>query len=133
MKNEKLSILFVIKLTKENKQGLCPINYRITYQGLRKENATGKFVNPLSWNAKAQAAIPKSTGSVALNAQLRLIEQGLNKAYLLLQLEGEEFNVEDIYHRYIGKPNEGKEYVVSYLNKHLLKIEKLIIGLELQC
>jgi integrase len=131
MKNEKLSILFVIKLIKENKQGLCPINFRITYQGLRKENATGQFASPQSWNAKIQAVVSKSAGSIALNAQLKLIEQNLNKSYLLLQLEDNEFTVEDIYNRYIGKPSEGKEYVVSYLNKHLLKIKKLV-GKDIQ-
>lgn len=41
MRKENFTILFVIKLTKLNGKGLCPVNVQITYQGVGKENAIG--------------------------------------------------------------------------------------------
>ncbi len=54
MKNQSLSILFVIKLNKQNKKGLCPLNVRITYLKKRKEISSGLMVNPSDWYSKYQ-------------------------------------------------------------------------------
>lgn len=131
MKSEKFSILFVIKQTRLNKQGLCPINFRITYQGFRKENATGLFVNPELWSSKTQTVLSESLNISTINSQLKIIEQNLNKAFLLLQLEEVEFTVEDIYNKYFGKPKEEKKYVLSYFSKFLERMNKLV-GKDIQ-
>jgi integrase len=131
MKSEKFSILFVIKQTRLNKQGLCPINFRITYQARRKENATGLFVNPELWDSKAQTQCSKSLNNSTVNSQLKIVKQNLNKAFLLLQLEEAEFTVEDIYNKYFGKPKEEKKYLLSYFSKFLERINKLI-GKDIQ-
>ncbi|GIZ07915.1 Arm DNA-binding domain-containing protein [Flavobacterium sp. UMI-01] len=49
MKKDNFAILFVLRLNKLNKNGMCPINVRITNQGIKKENATGCFVEPKLW------------------------------------------------------------------------------------
>lgn len=56
--NDTMSILFVIKLNKQNQKGLCPLNVRLTYHKERKEFSSGLFVNPSSWNAKKQVITP---------------------------------------------------------------------------
>lgn len=131
MKKENFTILFVVKLNKLNKKGLCPINVRITYQGIRKENATGYFVDPNFWDAKQQLTISKTSDAIYTNTQLELIKQKIKNSYLSILLETEDFDANDIYHKYLGKPINDSEFVVSYFQKYLGKIYKLI-GKDLQ-
>jgi hypothetical protein len=42
--NATISILFYLKRAKANSQGLAPIFQRITINGKRLDNSTGKFV-----------------------------------------------------------------------------------------
>lgn len=131
MKKENFSILFVVVLRKLNQKGLCPINIRITYKGQRKENATGYFVEPEYWNAKQQKVLISNQNSRSLNAQIELIYQKLNNAYLSLSLENEHFEVEDIYSKYIGKPQKISVQVIDYFNQYLDKIYRLV-GKDIQ-
>jgi len=131
MKKENFTILFVIKLIKQNNKGLCPINVRITYQGVRKENATGHFVDPKFWDSKQQLIISKTPDAINTNTQLDLIKQKIKNSYLLIRLETDNFEVHDIYNKYLGKPIKESEFVVSYFQKYLNKINKLI-GKDLQ-
>jgi integrase/recombinase XerD len=126
MKKENFTILFVIKLTKLNGKGLCPVNVRITYQGVRKENATGYFVDPKFWDAKRQLTTSKALDAISANIQLELIKQKIKNAYLSILLETDDFEADDIYHKYLGKPLKESEFVVRYFQKYLDKIFKLI-------
>ncbi|MCX2678913.1 Arm DNA-binding domain-containing protein [Galbibacter sp. EGI 63066] len=38
--------------TRKNKKGETPLIYRITYEGKRKQFATGLFINPDHWHSK---------------------------------------------------------------------------------
>ena len=126
MKKENFSILFVIKLNKLNSRGLCPVNVRITYQGVRKENATGYFVDPKFWDAKRQLNSSKTIEAINTNTQLELIKQKLKNSYLSILLETDDFVADDIYHKYLGKPINESEFVIKYFQKYLDKIFKLI-------
>ncbi|RKS15539.1 site-specific integrase [Flavobacterium sp. 120] len=126
MKKENFTILFVVKLNKLNSKGLCPVNVRITYQGVRKENATGYFVDPKFWDAKRQLTTSKALDAISTNIQLELIRQKIKNAYLSILLETDDFEADDIYHKYLGKPLKESEFVVRYFQKYLDKIFKLI-------
>lgn len=131
MKKENFTILFVLKKVRLNNKGQCPINVRVTYRGVRKENATGYFVEPKKWDASRQVINSKSFGAINNNAQLDLIKQKIKNSYLSLLLESEDFGVNDVYLKYLGKPLKEKEFVVIYFQKYLDKIYKLI-GKDLQ-
>lgn len=131
MKKENFTILFVLKKVRLNNKGLCPINVRITYRGKRKENATGYFVAPKLWDASRQLINSKSSDAINDNAQLELIKQKIKNSYLSLLLEADEFDVNDIYLKYLGKPLKESEFVISYFQKYLDKIYRLI-GKDLQ-
>lgn len=45
-----ISILFYLKRVKVNAQGLAPIFQRITINGRRLDNSTGKFIDPDKWH-----------------------------------------------------------------------------------
>lgn len=126
MKKENFTILFVVKLNKLNSKGLCPVNVRITYQGVRKENATGYFVDPNFWDAKRQLTTSKAIDAISTNIQLELIKQKIKNAYLSILLETDDFEADDIYYKYLGKPLKESEFVVRYFQKYLDKIFKLI-------
>lgn len=126
MKKENFTILFVVKLNKLNSKGLCPVNVRITYQGIRKENATGYFVDPNFWDAKRQLTTSKALDALSSNIQLELIKQKIKNAYLSILLETDDFEADDIYHKYLGKPLKESEFVVRYFQKYLDKTFKLV-------
>ena len=90
MKKENFKILFVIKLNKLNNKGVCPINVRITYQGARRENATGYFVEPKLWDSKRQLIFSKTSDAINTNAHLELIKQKIKNSYLSIILETDE-------------------------------------------
>lgn len=125
MKN-KLSILFVIKLNKLNKKGLCPINTRLTYQKRRKEFSTGLFVKPEYWDAKKQLVQKRDNNSYHSNNLLMLIKQKINKVFLTLQLNNNEFDIDDISNLYFGKNIKKDDQVVNYFRKYLNKLKGLI-------
>ncbi|OUL60053.1 site-specific integrase [Flavobacterium sp. AJR] len=131
MKKENFTILFVVKKNRLNNKGLCPINVRITYRGVRKENATGYFVEPKAWDASRQLINSKLPNAINDNAQLELIKQKIKNSYLSILLETEDFDANDIYLKYLGKPLKENEYVISYFQKYLDKIYRLI-GKDLQ-
>lgn len=126
MKNQSLSILFVIKLNKKNKKGMCPLNVRITYLKKRKEASSGIMVNPLLWDSKQQRNTSRTTTGEQINQQLEVEVAAIRKAYLKLQLGNEDFTVEHIWDTYLGKVEKKNEYVISYFEKFLAKRSKLI-------
>lgn len=131
MHQEKLSIRFIIYSSKLNKQGVCPIYLRLTYKKKRTQFSTGQFVNPNDWNSKKQLAISNSKNNSILNAELALIKSKVEKAYLKLQLEDNDFTVDDILLKYLNKKIKKEDGVVSYFKKYLAKQEKLI-GKDIQ-
>tara|TARA_R110002051_G_scaffold167780_2_gene238467 strand:+ start:101 stop:1306 length:1206 start_codon:yes stop_codon:yes gene_type:complete len=126
MKNQSLSILFVIKLNKKNKKGMCPLNVRITYLKKRKEASSGIMVNPLEWDSKQQKSTSRTTSDRLINQQLEIQVAVIRKVYLKLQLGSEDFTVDHIWDTYLGKVEKKNEYVISYFEKFLAKQSKLI-------
>ncbi|MBC7524403.1 MAG: site-specific integrase [Flavobacterium sp.] len=126
MHQEKLSILFVINQTKTNKKGLCSINCRITINNKRKQFSTGNSVNPKDWNSKKQLAESKLIDYKVLNGQLSIIKQKINNIYFKLQIENVNIKVDNIIDSYFQKPSKKEDSVISYLNKDLEKLKRLI-------
>lgn len=126
MHQEKISILFVINQAKTNQKGICPIYCRITINKERKQFSTGNSINPKDWNSKKQLAESKLIDYKVLNGQLSLIKQKINNIYFKLQIENVSFKVDDILDSYFQKPCKKEDSVISYLNKDLEKLKKLI-------
>jgi len=103
MNNFKLSILFVLQKIKTNKKGQCPIKCRITFLKSRKEFSTGIFINPDFWDSGKQKASPQNKENIILNNKLSLIHQQIDKAFLMLQILPNEFDVDDIKEKILKK------------------------------
>lgn len=126
MNNNKLSVLFLIDRTKLNRQNKCPIRCRLTFKGKRKPFATGFFINPKDWKSKLQKASPPNGHNDYLNTQLSLIKQQINQAFLYLQVNQEQFDVEDIYLQYSGKATKKEKSILEVFKIHNHKVEKLV-------
>lgn len=129
MKNNILSVLYILQKNRINKQGLCPIRCRITYNKKRKMFSTGLFVVPKHWYNKQQLAKPPTEEHDFINNQLSLIKTQINQAFLFLQVSKEQFDVEDIYLKYSGKDTQETKTVLALFQEHNDRVEKLI-GIE---
>lgn len=121
-----IKILFVIDKAKSNKLGFAPLRCRITYLGERKPFATGLFINPDNWNASKQKAFPPNTEHNQINTQLSLIKQEINQAFLMLQIQNKDFDVDDIYRQYKGENIKQDKTIMEMFSLHIAKQEKLI-------
>lgn len=109
----KINIRFIGILNKGNSKKTSSLYCRITYNKKRKQFATGIFIDPKLWNSKKQKLLDKVESSEIVNTQLSLISQKINEAFLLLQLQQGDFNVDDTYSQYKGKKYESREDFVG--------------------
>tara|TARA_R110002051_G_scaffold319005_1_gene402281 strand:+ start:216 stop:1400 length:1185 start_codon:yes stop_codon:yes gene_type:complete len=126
MNNFKLSVLFVLQKIKMNKKGQCPIKCRITFLKSRKEFSTGIFINPNYWDSGKQKAIPPNKENTILNNKLSLIHQQIDKAFLMLQILPNDFDVDDIYRKYKGEDSKEEITILGAYDLHNDKTKKLI-------
>jgi integrase/recombinase XerD len=127
----KLNILYIVNKHKLNKKGLCPLNCRLTFSKSKKHFSTGLFINPDLWNSKKQVVKPPEPDAELINTQLSLIRTKLNQAFLFLQVNEVNFDVQDIYQQYKGKPLKKERGVVEVYDMHSQRIKKLI-GIDIK-
>ncbi|TWP28838.1 site-specific integrase [Apibacter muscae] len=126
MNNSKLYILFVLDKINTNSKGVAPLRCRITFQSKRKIFSIGIFINPNNWNSKQQKVHPPNEINNFINIQISLIKQKINQAFLFLQIQEKNYEVEDIYLQYIGKPIKEDKTILKLFQEHNDKMGKLI-------
>jgi site-specific recombinase XerD len=131
MKYNLFKILFLISPTRINKKGLVPLLCRITYDGERKQFATGLFVNPKHWDSKRQIMKPPNDENNFVNNELSLITKNVNQAFLFLQVQENIFSIEDIHRTYKGEKPIKETGLIQFYNTYLQKSQKLI-GIEIK-
>lgn len=131
MNTYRLTIRFVIAKNRTRNDGSAPLLCRLTYIEMRKQFATGIFINPKNWDSKRQLTKPPNDENTYINNQLSLIKNKINQAFLLLQVKEEPFDVNDIYNQYAGK-TLAKEYgMIEYYQIYLERLKKLV-GIEIK-
>ena len=129
MTTQSIKILFVISATRKNKKGLVPLVCRITYLGKRKPFATRLFINPNNWDSNLQLSKPPNEVNNQINTQLSLIKQEINQAFLFLQVQKEQFDVDDIYLKYKGEDVKQAKTLMEVFTLHNTKMNALV-GIE---
>lgn len=129
MEISKLNILFIISKSRVNRQGLAPLFCRLTYKDEKKQFATGLFINPKQWQNKTQKAHPPNTDTNFINIQLSLIKQEINQAFIFLQLQKPDFDVEHLYRHYKGETQKEDKTLMDAFNYHNNRMRKLV-GIE---
>lgn len=122
----KLSILYLIRKNKINNKGICPIECRITFNNKRKPFSTRLFVNPKYWDNKQQKVKPPNEDCDFINTQLSLIKSQINQAFLFLQVQGNNFDVEDIFKKYKGENTQKQIGVVEFYSEYMDRLKKMI-------
>ncbi|MCK0179103.1 site-specific integrase [Flavobacteriaceae bacterium S0862] len=121
----KLNILFTINKHKINQKGFCGLTCRLTYMKKRKQFSTGLFINPSHWKSKQQLIVPPEPDAELINTQLSLIKTKLSQAFLFLQVNGNPFDVEDIYLQFKGENIKTEKTLLEVFkmhNEHMLNL-----------
>ena len=120
------NILLFIYKSKMNSKGLSPIFCRITYNGVRKQFATGTKISERAWNNKSQRCRGNSKNIKIINDSLDSMEQAINKSYNDLLKEKQVLYINDIFNRFSGSDKEYKTLLQAfeYHNKKM----KLLVG-----
>lgn len=126
MNSNKLNILFLVAKNRIRQDGKVPIFCRLTFIKKRKQFATGLFIIPKNWNNKQQLVKPPDKQSKFVNAEISLISQKINEAFLYLQVNNENFDVEDIYLQYKGENIKKDKTILEVFQIHNDKVEKLV-------
>ncbi len=121
-----MNILFLIQNSKLNKRGTTPIRCRLTIDKSRKEFSTGIFVHPEYWSKEKQKVLDPGENSETVNSQISLIKQKLSRAFLMLQIQEDPFDVEDIYKIYSGENVKKEMGVMAVYEEHNSYYKKLI-------
>lgn len=129
MNDSKITTTFVIALNRTRKDLKAPLFCRITYLKQRKQFSSGLFINPNNWNNTLQKTIPSDTEHQQINTQLSLIKQEINQAFLFLQVQQEQFDVDDIYLKYKGEDIKQAKTLMEVFTLHNTKMNALV-GIE---
>jgi integrase len=126
-----IKLYLLLTSSRPNKFGKCSIKCRLTFQKQRKEFSTGQFINPSNWNSKQQLVKPPEPDAEIINTQLSLIKTKLSQAFLMLQVQENDFTVEDIYKTYKGEKLEKQYNVIEFFERYLKRL-KTLIGIDIK-
>ena len=120
-----ISILFYLKRAKVNAQGLAPIFQRITVNGRRLDNSTGKFVDPDKWNSEMSKMRGTSEEARSINGHLdNLKSKILNVEKNLIK---KDIPITfDSYRNELSGKKERERMLIPIFQEHNRKIKELV-------
>lgn len=120
-----ISILFYLKRAKVNAQGLAPIFQRITVNGRRLDNSTGKFVDPDKWHSEMSKMRGTSEEARSINGHLdNLKSKILNVEKNLIK---KDIPITfDSYRNELSGKKERERMLIPIFQEHNRKIKELV-------
>jgi integrase len=118
--------LFLIQKARTNKRGLASIKVRITINKSRKEFSTAIFIPPKFWSTEKQKVLEEAENAGTINSQISLIKQKLGRAFLMLQIQGGSFDVDDVYKIYCGVETKKEMGAIAIYTVHNTYYKKLV-------
>jgi len=128
--NYKLNIRYTLSKSRIRQDMKAPLKCRITFNKVRKEFSTGLFIIPSHWNSRNQKILADSENENYINTQLSLIRQKLHQAFLFLQVQEIDFDVNDIYNQYKGELPKKQMTLLRVFKLHNEKM-KTLIGIDI--
>ena len=123
--NATISILFYIKRAKANAQGLAPIFQRITINGKRLDNSTGKFIDPSKWHPEMSKMRGNSEEARLINGHLDNLRTKILIAEKELNKKDIPVNLETLKNMMLGT-KERQRLLVPIFEEHNNKIKELL-------
>lgn len=120
-----ISILFYLKRVKVNAQGLAPIFQRITINGRRLDNSTGKFVDPDKWHSEMSKMRGTSEEARSINGHLDNLKSKILNVEKNLIKKDIPVNFESFKNELTGK-KEHERMLVPIFQEHNRKIKELV-------
>ncbi|WP_396170161.1 site-specific integrase [Flavobacterium sp.] len=120
-----ISILFYLKRVKVNAQGLAPIFQRITINGKRLDNSTGKFVDPDKWHSEMSKMKGTSEEARSINGHLDNLKSKILNVEKNLIKKDIPVNFETFKNELTGK-KERERMLVPIFQEHNRKIKELV-------
>lgn len=105
---------------------MAPLRCRVSIAKYRKQFSTGIFIKSEHWNQEEQKLLDPGENSNTVNSQISLIKQKLNRAFLMLQIQGESFDVDDVYKIYCGVDTKKEMAVIAIYTEHNNYYRKLV-------
>lgn len=119
------SLLFYIKRSKADSNGMANVYLRITVNGKRAELSIRRKVGIMKWNSKSARAIGYSQESQDLNRFMEVISNKIFKIHQRLVEESRLISSIEIRDIYQGK--EGKQkMLLEIFENHNIQVENLI-------
>ncbi|SHM70538.1 phage integrase SAM-like domain-containing protein [Flavobacterium xanthum] len=123
--NENILILFYLKRAKVNAQGLVPIFQRITINGKRIDNSTGKFIDPAKWHTEMSKMRGTSEEARSINGHLEYLKSKIYDAEKNLIKTDIPINSETLKNKLLGI-EERRRTLIPIFKDHNNKIKELV-------
>jgi site-specific recombinase XerD len=123
--NTKLSVLFFVKRTKTNPNGLLPIFFRVTVDGARIEFSTKRYTHPDKWSVEGNRVKGTSAEAKATNSYLDTLKAKIYDYQQQLIREDELVNVENMRNKILGV-DKRSYMLVPIFQQHNNEIKALI-------
>ncbi|MDD2799613.1 MAG: site-specific integrase [Bacteroidales bacterium] len=123
--NTKLSILFFVKRTKTNVDGLLPIFIRVTVNGARIEFSTKRFTTSEKWSVEGNRMKGTSAESKATNSYLDTLKAKVYDYQQQLIREDEVVNVENMRNKILGVEKRS-HMLIGIFQQHNEEIKALV-------
>lgn len=95
---------FVIRKTRTNLGGTCPVNCRITVNKIKaNEFAVGVSVDPRKWDSKSQRVKGSGNAGLDINRRLDIVKSELEEIYLSARSRGKYLSAMEVKDIYTGK------------------------------
>ena len=121
----KISLLFYLRKSKVNAQGLMPIYQRITIEGERFDSSTGHFVEELKWSPESGKMKGNSEEARSINSRLNLYKANVYEVEKRLFMNEIKINFENFRNEYQGKKSRVR-LLIPIFEEHNRKIKELV-------
>lgn len=123
--NTTVSILFYIKRSKANNEGICPIYARVTIQAKRFEFSSNKYVNPERWSGEGTKVKGTNEEARTINSHLDYLKNQVLEAEKRLFKKDIKVTSENLKNELFGT-TETKRMLIPIFQDHNNKIKELV-------
>ena len=123
--NTTVSVLFYIKRSKANNEGICPIYARVTIQAKRFEFSSNKYVNPERWSGEGSKVKGTNEEARTINSHLDYLKNQVLEAEKRLFKKDIKVTSENLKNELFGV-TENKRMLVPIFQDHNNRIKELV-------
>ena len=125
MANVGMSILFLLKKSRKNRNGELPVYMRVTVAGQVFEKSLSLYVKSGDWDQKTNTMRGNSQLAIEVNEQIQAERTKVYKTKRQLEEEEIALTIQSLKARY-GNQEQSKRYLLAEFDKHNEEMEAII-------